>query len=63
MQGVANNEFIEHAEFSGNLYGTTVQGVRSVGDNGRICILDIDMQVRDRKEDLKRDWIQRNGCC
>ncbi|KAK3819349.1 MAG: guanylate kinase [Linnemannia elongata] len=44
LAGVARGDFIEHAEFSGNLYGTTVQGVKSVGDKGRICILDIDMQ-------------------
>ena len=45
LEGVANGDFIEHAEFSGNLYGTTVQGVRNVADRGLICILDIDMQV------------------
>jgi len=45
LAGVQRGEFIEHAEFSGNLYGTTVQAVKSVGDKGRICILDIDMQV------------------
>ncbi|GJJ74159.1 guanylate kinase [Entomortierella parvispora] len=44
LEGVANGDFIEHAEFSGNLYGTTVQGVRNVGERGQICILDIDMQ-------------------
>ncbi|KAF8927699.1 guanylate kinase [Haplosporangium gracile] len=44
LAGVARGDFIEHAEFSGNMYGTTVQGVKSVGDKGRICILDIDMQ-------------------
>ncbi|KAJ2248150.1 guanylate kinase [Coemansia sp. RSA 455] len=37
-------EFIEHAEFSGNMYGTTVQAVKDVADSGRICILDIDVQ-------------------
>ncbi|KAI8597146.1 P-loop containing nucleoside triphosphate hydrolase protein, partial [Dissophora ornata] len=44
LDGVARGEFIENAEFSGNLYGTTVQAVKNVGDLGRICILDIDMQ-------------------
>ncbi|KAG0347576.1 guanylate kinase [Podila minutissima] len=44
LAGVARKEFIEHAEFSGNLYGTTVNAVKSVGDQGKICILDIDMQ-------------------
>ncbi|KAG0254233.1 guanylate kinase [Mortierella polycephala] len=44
MTGVERGEFIEHAEFSGNLYGTTVNAVKTVGEKGRICILDIDMQ-------------------
>ncbi|KAJ1876789.1 guanylate kinase, partial [Coemansia sp. S17] len=37
-------KFIEHAEFSGNMYGTTVQAVKDVADSGRMCILDIDVQ-------------------
>ncbi|KAI1306268.1 hypothetical protein EDD11_004822 [Mortierella claussenii] len=44
LTGVARGEFIEHAEFSGNMYGTTIQAVKTVGDQGKICILDIDMQ-------------------
>ena len=45
LQGVERGDFIEHAEFGGNLYGTTVSGVKAVADQaGRRCILDIDMQ-------------------
>ncbi|KAF9181270.1 guanylate kinase [Haplosporangium sp. Z 767] len=44
LAGVERGEFIEHAEFSGNLYGTSVKAVKTVGEKGRICILDIDMQ-------------------
>ncbi|KZP26684.1 guanylate kinase [Athelia psychrophila] len=36
--------FIEHAEFSGNLYGTSKQAVRDVTQTGRRCILDIEAQ-------------------
>ncbi|KAG5722167.1 Guanylate kinase [Termitomyces sp. T112] len=36
--------FIEHAEFSGNYYGTSFDTVRSVQELGRRCILDIDAQ-------------------
>ncbi|KAI0047237.1 guanylate kinase [Auriscalpium vulgare] len=43
--------FIEHAEFSGNLYGTSVQAVQSIADSGRRCILDIESQgVRQIKQ-------------
>ncbi|THU99164.1 guanylate kinase [Dendrothele bispora CBS 962.96] len=36
--------FIEHAEFSGNFYGTSFQTVREVEQQGRRCILDIEAQ-------------------
>lgn len=41
---VADGAFIEHAEFGGNLYGTTVAAVRAVADTGKRCVLDIDAQ-------------------
>ncbi|KAI9190198.1 guanylate kinase [Blastocladiella emersonii ATCC 22665] len=41
---IGQGAFIEHAEFAKNLYGTSVQGVRQVTGQGKICILDIDMQ-------------------
>lgn len=44
LELVQNGKFIEHAEFSGNLYGTTIQAVKDVAQTDRICILDIDMQ-------------------
>ncbi|CAI2180221.1 9218_t:CDS:2, partial [Funneliformis geosporum] len=40
---VNQNQFIEHAEFSGNLYGTSIEAVRSVSSLGKICILDIEL--------------------
>ncbi|KAK4056037.1 guanylate kinase [Microbotryomycetes sp. JL221] len=36
--------FIEHAEFSGNMYGTSVKAVQDVAKNNKKCILDIDTQ-------------------
>lgn len=44
VKAIAADEFIEHAEFSGNLYGTSKKAVEDVGRTGRICVLDIDMQ-------------------
>ena len=40
-----DGEFIETAEFSGNMYGTSKKAVEDVAANGKVCILDIDVQV------------------
>jgi len=41
---VRDGAFIEHAEFSANLYGTSLAAVKSIQDQGRRCILDIEAQ-------------------
>ncbi|XP_065810261.1 guanylate kinase-like [Labrus bergylta] len=42
--GIENGDFIEHTEFSGNMYGTSKAAVQDVQAKNLICILDIDMQ-------------------
>jgi guanylate kinase len=42
---VKQDGFIEHAEFSGNMYGTSVKAVEAVAKGKKMCILDIDTQV------------------
>jgi guanylate kinase len=42
---VSKNGFIEHAQFGGNYYGTSVQAVKDIAAKERICILDIEMEV------------------
>ncbi|PYH95883.1 guanylate kinase [Aspergillus ellipticus CBS 707.79] len=41
---VNKNGFIEHAQFGGNYYGTSVQAVKNIAEQSRICILDIEME-------------------
>ncbi|KAL8958259.1 MAG: hypothetical protein Q9193_004650, partial [Seirophora villosa] len=41
---VDEDGFIEHAQFGGNHYGTSVKAVRDVAENGMICVLDIEME-------------------
>jgi len=41
---VDDGAFLEHAIFSGNMYGTSRAAVENVRDHGKICILDIDVQ-------------------
>lgn len=43
-KAIANNEFIETAEYSKNLYGTSIAAVEDVTKLGKICILDIDSE-------------------
>lgn len=41
---IANDEFIETATFSGNMYGTSKQSVYDVQAQGKVCVLDIEIQ-------------------
>ena len=41
---ISRDEFIEYANVHGNYYGTSKRAVRDVGMQGKICILDIDVQ-------------------
>ena len=43
---VTENGFIEHAQFSGNCYGTSRKALADIQSTGRRPILDIDAQVR-----------------
>jgi len=47
---VKQNDFIEHAQYGPNSYGTSKKSVKAVTDAGAMCILDIDCQgVRNLK--------------
>ncbi|KAL3459965.1 guanylate kinase-domain-containing protein [Aspergillus heterothallicus] len=41
---VSRNGFIEHAQFGGNFYGTSVAAVKEIAAKEKICILDIEME-------------------
>lgn len=40
--GIAAGDFVEHAEFSGNLYGTSKKAIQDVVDNHLVPLLDIE---------------------
>lgn len=40
--------YLEHGEYEGNLYGTKIDSIRAVVDAGKMCILDVNPQVRQR---------------
>lgn len=43
-QKIQNNEFIEHIEFSGNLYGTSKMAVQDALRTGKLFILEVDIE-------------------
>jgi len=59
LKEIDEGKFIEHAEFSGNLYGTSIAAVQHVLAAGKCCILDIDLQgVRAvKKTDLNGKYL------
>ncbi|KAF8366965.1 guk-1, partial [Pristionchus pacificus] len=50
---IDNGEFLEHATFGGNTYGTSKKAVNDVLTSGKICVLDVELQgVRNLKKSL-----------
>lgn len=43
---IKNGRFVEHGEYDGNLYGTKISSIHEVIETGKICILDVNPQVR-----------------
>lgn len=58
-KAIDSNEFVEHAVFSGNMYGTSKKAIEDIIKSGKICMLDIDMQgVKNvKKTDLNAKFI------
>lgn len=44
QEGIERGDFIENAEFSGNMYGTSKAAIEDVQSQNLICILDVDIQ-------------------
>ncbi|XP_069082160.1 MAGUK p55 subfamily member 4 isoform X2 [Pleurodeles waltl] len=42
---VYSHRFLEYGEYKGNLYGTSIDSVRAVFDEGKVCIVDLDPQA------------------
>lgn len=41
---IAEGKFLEYAEVHGNIYGTSLVAIQSLIDQGKVCVLDIDVQ-------------------
>lgn len=51
---IARNQFLEHAVFSANTYGTSRKTVQDIKDSGKICIMDIELQGVKQIRELAR---------
>lgn len=50
------SEFIEHAQFGGNIYGTSKKSCDQISKSGKICVLDVELQgVKNLKNNLNFD--------
>lgn len=57
---VSANEFVEHAHVHGNSYGTSFAAVEDVLSDGRVCILDLDVQgIKTVRAKQSLDWDSR----
>lgn len=58
-QMIEDGGFLEHAEFSGNRYGTSKKAVQDIQRTGRICILDVEVNgVKNiKKTDLNARYL------
>ena len=44
QQEIDDGKFVEFAEVHGNIYGTSFESVQNVRSQGKVCLLDIDVQ-------------------
>ncbi|XP_050316229.1 uncharacterized protein LOC126750537 isoform X2 [Anthonomus grandis grandis] len=56
-RAIEKGEFIEHAVFSGNMYGTSIKAVEDIAKEGKVVLMDIDMQgVKQVKKTSLNPW-------
>ncbi|XP_067870322.1 MAGUK p55 subfamily member 7 isoform X4 [Heterodontus francisci] len=59
---VQNNKFIEHGEYKGNLYGTSIDSVRHVLAKNKVCLLDVQCHEEDLQEMIKSGELVEAQC-
>ena len=42
---IAAHKFVEHGQYEGHYYGTSLSSIRDVVNRGRVCVLNLHCQV------------------
>lgn len=46
---IRQHKFLEYGEYNGNLYGTSLDSIRNVINEGKMCVLDCSPSVSSEK--------------
>jgi guanylate kinase len=59
LDGLENNEFLDVGEHDNYLFGTTLESVRNVMSENKLCVLDVRPEVQiDGTEVFPNFWVQ-----
>lgn len=50
MQDISNNEYLEYGSHEDAMYGTRLETIRKIHEQGMISILDVEPQVPDQTQ-------------
>mmetsp|Transcript_6434 Transcript_6434/g.9649 ORF Transcript_6434/g.9649 Transcript_6434/m.9649 type:complete len:222 (-) Transcript_6434:66-731(-) len=55
---ISEKKFVEYAHVHGNYYGTSIESIKSVISEGKVCVLDIDVQgvIAFKKSDFEPNY-------
>jgi MAGUK p55 subfamily protein 5 len=50
---VSSGKFVEHGEYDGHYYGTSLDSIKEVIDSGKVCVVNLHCQVNNTYNYLK----------
>jgi len=59
LTDIGDGKFIENSESNGDHYGISIEGIQSIRSQGKICVLDIDVEdvINVKKSDLEPNYL------
>ncbi|CAJ0938778.1 unnamed protein product, partial [Ranitomeya imitator] len=56
-QGISENQFLEFGSFSGYMFGTKIQTIKDIHNDGKVAVLDIEPQCHPPSDSRIHPWI------